>query len=56
MLDLWLLTSERLIEKAAELGERLLQGPAAMIPRYEFLHDVRGQGLILASNSERRDL
>jgi ornithine--oxo-acid transaminase len=50
------LTSERLIEKAAELGERLLQGLAAMIPRYEFLHDVRGQGLILASNSERRDL
>jgi 4-aminobutyrate aminotransferase-like enzyme len=45
-----------LIEKAAELGERLLQGPAAMIPRCEFLHDVRGQGLILASNSERRDL
>jgi Aminotransferase class-III len=41
------LTSERLIEKAAELGERLLQGPAAMIPRYEFLHDVRGQGLII---------
>jgi ornithine--oxo-acid transaminase len=41
------LTSERLIEKAAESGERLLQGLAAMIPHYEFLHDVRGKGLMI---------
>lgn len=41
------LTSERLIEKAAELGQRLLQGLAALIPQYEFLRDVRGKGLMI---------
>jgi ornithine--oxo-acid transaminase len=41
------LVSERLIEKAARLGERLLQGLAAMIPHYEFLRDVRGKGLMI---------
>jgi ornithine--oxo-acid transaminase len=41
------LTSERLIEKAAELGQRLLQGLAAMVPHYEFLRDVRGKGLMI---------
>jgi ornithine--oxo-acid transaminase len=41
------LVSERLTEKAARLGERLLQGLAAMIPHYEFLRDVRGKGLMI---------
>jgi ornithine--oxo-acid transaminase len=41
------LMSERLIEKAARVGERLLHGLAAMIPQYEFLRDVRGKGLMI---------
>ncbi len=41
------LTSEGLIENAARTGEHLLQALAAMIPRYEFLHAVRGRGLMI---------
>jgi ornithine--oxo-acid transaminase len=41
------LASEALIENAARTGERLLQGFAAMVPRYELLHDVRGKGLMI---------
>ena len=39
--------SERLIENAARTGEHLLHVLAAMIPRYEFLRDVRGKGLMI---------
>jgi len=41
------LASERLIENAAQRGEYLLQTLAAMIPRYEFLREVRGSGLMI---------
>jgi ornithine--oxo-acid transaminase len=41
------LASERLIEKAARTGERLSCALAAMTPRYEFLRDVRGRGLMI---------
>src|SRR6516162_3122146 len=41
------LDSERLIENAARTGQLLLHGLAAMIPRAEFLHDVRGKGLMI---------
>jgi ornithine--oxo-acid transaminase len=41
------LASEGLIKKAAQLGERLLRGLAALIPHYEFLRDVRGKGLMI---------
>jgi ornithine--oxo-acid transaminase len=41
------LASERLVERAARLGGRLLQDLSAMIPRYEFLSDVRGKGLMI---------
>jgi len=41
------LVSERLIEKAARTGERLSRALAAMIPRYEYLRDVRGLGLMI---------
>ena len=41
------LASESLIENAARMGNRLLGGLAAMIPRYEFLRDVRGKGLMI---------
>ena len=39
--------SERLVENAARTGARLLRDLSAMIPRYEFLHDVRGKGLMI---------
>jgi len=41
------LASERLIENAARAGERLMGAIAAMIPRYEFLREVRGKGLMI---------
>jgi ornithine--oxo-acid transaminase len=41
------LTSEGLIQKAEQAGEQLLRGFAAMIPRYEFLREVRGKGLMI---------
>jgi ornithine--oxo-acid transaminase len=41
------LTSEGLIEKAGSTGETLLRGFAAMIPRYEYLKEVRGKGLMI---------
>ena len=41
------LASERLIENAARMGEQLLQALSAMIPRYEFLNQVRGKGLMI---------
>jgi len=41
------LTSERLIENAAQTGEYLLCGLAAMRARHELLSDVRGKGLMI---------
>ena len=41
------LASERLIENAAQMGEQLLQALTTMIPRYEFLSQVRGKGLMI---------
>lgn len=43
------LTSEGLIENAARLGEHLLRGLAELIPRFEFLHHVRGKGLMIGT-------
>ncbi len=39
--------SERLIENAAAMGERIIRDLSAMLPRYEFLKDVRGKGLMI---------
>jgi ornithine--oxo-acid transaminase len=41
------LDSERLVENAARMGEQLLQAFGAMVPRYEFLSQVRGKGLMI---------
>jgi ornithine--oxo-acid transaminase len=41
------LESERLIENAARSGERLLRAFAEKIPNHEFLHEVRGKGLMI---------
>ena len=46
------LTSERLIENAGRTGQQLLQGLAAMMPRSEFLRDVRGKGLMIGIELE----
>ena len=39
--------SERLVQEAAQKGERIMTALAAMIPRYELLHNVRGKGLMI---------
>ncbi len=39
---------ERLIERAAELGDRLIEGLRQRIGGSEFVHDVRGKGLMIA--------
>jgi ornithine--oxo-acid transaminase len=39
---------ERLVENAASLGEALLADLRSLIPRHEFLHDVRGKGFMQA--------
>ena len=41
------LTSDRLIDKAARTGERLLRAFAAMEERYELVHETRGKGLMI---------
>ncbi len=42
-----LLEEERLIENAARQGEALLSELRALIPRYPFLKEVRGRGLMI---------
>lgn len=39
---------ERLNERAQVMGQRLLAGLRALQQRYEFIHDVRGRGLMVA--------
>ncbi len=39
--------SEKLVERAAAQGARLLAAFNAMMPRYEFMRDVRGKGLMI---------
>jgi ornithine--oxo-acid transaminase len=39
--------SEGLVENAARTGERLLSGFGGMLPRYEFMSEVRGKGLMI---------
>jgi ornithine--oxo-acid transaminase len=41
------LESERLVERAAVIGKRLMRELAAMIPHYELLIDVRGKGMLI---------
>jgi ornithine--oxo-acid transaminase len=41
------LDSEDMIGNAARTGERLLRDLSAMLPRYEFMKDVRGKGLMI---------
>src|SRR5262245_8034486 len=41
------LTEERVIENAAQKGERLIRALAALVSRYELLRGVRGKGLMI---------
>jgi ornithine--oxo-acid transaminase len=41
------LTEERVIENAAQKGERLIRALSALVSRYELLRDVRGKGLMI---------
>jgi ornithine--oxo-acid transaminase len=41
------LTEERVIENAAQKGERLIRALSAMVSRYELLQGVRGKGLMI---------
>jgi 4-aminobutyrate aminotransferase-like enzyme len=41
------LDEERLVERAAATGEKLLKGLAAMQERYEMIAEVRGRGLMI---------
>ena len=41
------LDRENLMANAAKLGDRIAQGVQAMIPRFEFLREVRWRGLIM---------
>jgi acetylornithine/succinyldiaminopimelate/putrescine aminotransferase len=44
---LHVLDNERLIERSATVGEKLLKGLAALQERYEMIADVRGKGLMI---------
>jgi len=44
---LHVLEEERLIERAATMGEKLLRGLGALQQRYEMVADVRGRGLMI---------
>jgi len=41
------IVQERLIENAAQTGERIMQGLSALVPKYEMLREVRGKGLMI---------
>lgn len=52
---LHVLRTERLIENAATVGERLMTGLRAMIGRHPLVKDVRGRGLMIAVEFARPD-
>ena len=39
---------EKLVENAAKIGGEIISGLQAMVPKYDFLKQVRGQGLMIA--------
>ena len=41
------LESARLVQHADRLGSELLEKLGALVPRYEFLHEVRGRGMMI---------
>ena len=49
------LKEEKLIENAAEMGERLMAGLRKLQKQYPFIGDVRGRGLMVGLEIEGRD-
>jgi ornithine--oxo-acid transaminase len=47
IVTLEVMEAEKLVQGAAQKGERLMGALRAMIPQYELLHDVRGKGLMI---------
>ena len=47
------LAAERLVEKAARTGERLMRAFSALNTRYELVHEVRGKGMMIAIDFAR---
>ncbi len=45
---LQVIQEERLVEKAAALGERLIGALKALVPKHELLKEVRGKGMMIA--------
>jgi len=43
-----LIVQEKLVENAARIGGEIVAGLTAMIPRFDFLKQVRGKGLMIA--------
>lgn len=44
---LYVLDQEKLVERAATIGQKLLEGLAALKDRYDMIADVRGKGLMI---------
>jgi ornithine--oxo-acid transaminase len=47
------LASERLVEKAASTGDRLMRGFSDIVARYELVREVRGKGMMIAIDFAR---
>ena len=47
------LASERLVERAASTGDRLMRGFSDMVTRYELVREVRGKGMMIAIDFAR---
>jgi ornithine--oxo-acid transaminase len=45
---LMVIEEENLVEKSRKSGEQLIARLSALIDQYEFLHEVRGKGLMIA--------
>jgi len=45
--SLWVLQNENLMDRARHIGERIIGGIQAMLPRFEMLAEVRGRGCMI---------
>lgn len=52
---LHVMREERIVENSADVGDYLLAGLRALIPKYSMLKDVRGRGLMIAMEFGRPD-
>ena len=47
------LAAEKLVARAASIGERLISAFTEMVPRYELMREVRGKGMMIAIDFAR---